>query len=193
VPSSAGPTEKALKETALAVFDMDGTLFELVVDWKALLNDLAMIAYEDRHVGPFKDLVEAYEWCRSRERAKERMVLVQREYEGEHLKEARRVVPGTSAARWRLNRGKMCSIFSLNTADTVEGLISSWGFYPVVTVDRTDRVKPDPEGLFRAMETRGVGPLSTVFVGNSPRDREAASRAGVSFIDVKDIREEWFA
>jgi phosphoglycolate phosphatase-like HAD superfamily hydrolase len=35
--------------------------------------------------------------------------------------------------------------------------------------------------------------LSTVFVGNSPRDREAASRAGVSFIDVKDIREEWFA
>ncbi len=187
-----GPVERALKESSLVIFDLDGTLFDLEVDWKGLLNEMAMIAYESRHVGPFRDLVEAYEWCRGRERAKERMLLVQREYEGKDLKKANRLFPGTLAARWRLSRDRMCSIFSLNTSYTVEGLVSSWGFYPVVTVDRTERSKPDPEGLLRAMKVRGVGPDRTVFVGNSERDREAALRAGVMFIDVKDIREEWF-
>jgi len=188
-----GPVERALKESPLVVFDLDGTLFYLEVDWKGLLNEMGMIAYESRHVGPFRDLVEAYDWCRGRERAKERMLLVQREYEGKNLKKASRLLPGTKAARWRLSRGRMCSIFSLNTSDTADGLVSSWGFYPIVTVDRTDRSKPDPEGLMRAMSARGVGPDRTVFVGNSERDREAALRAGVMFIDVKDIREEWFA
>jgi phosphoglycolate phosphatase-like HAD superfamily hydrolase len=188
----AGPVEKALKGSPLVVFDLDGTLFELEIDWKGLLEEMTMMAYESRFVGRFKDIVEAYDWCKGRERAKERMVLLQREYEGRGSKKARRLAPCSKAARWRTSRGMKCALFSLNTSETAEGLLSSWGFYPMVTVDRCERLKPDPEGLISAMEIVGARPIDTVFVGSSERDRSAAKAAGVMFIDVKDIEETWF-
>ncbi|MGN1044366.1 MAG: HAD family hydrolase [Candidatus Methanomethylophilaceae archaeon] len=55
----------------------------------------------------------------------------------------------------------------------------------IIGADDVDREKPDPEGLFRAMERFGVTPSETVFVGDTDVDAEAAYRAGVDFVGVR--------
>jgi phosphoglycolate phosphatase-like HAD superfamily hydrolase len=56
----------------------------------------------------------------------------------------------------------------------------------VVGRDTVATRKPDPEPLLRAVEMLGVDPGAALFVGDSPRDREAADRAGVAFEYVSD-------
>jgi HAD superfamily hydrolase (TIGR01662 family) len=47
--------------------------------------------------------------------------------------------------------------------------------------------KPEPGMLLRVMEHYGLPPDTVVFVGNHEVDREAASRAGVSFVWAADF------
>jgi len=44
--------------------------------------------------------------------------------------------------------------------------------------------KPDPEPLLATLEDLGVEPANALFVGDSPRDKETAERAGVAFESV---------
>jgi D-glycero-D-manno-heptose 1,7-bisphosphate phosphatase len=47
--------------------------------------------------------------------------------------------------------------------------------------------KPKPRMLLNIMEHYGVGPDDTIFVGNAEVDREAAARAGVTFMWAADL------
>jgi D-glycero-D-manno-heptose 1,7-bisphosphate phosphatase len=47
--------------------------------------------------------------------------------------------------------------------------------------------KPAPGLLQEAMAFHGVDPGATLFVGDAEVDREAARRAGVAFLDVRDL------
>jgi HAD superfamily hydrolase (TIGR01662 family) len=47
--------------------------------------------------------------------------------------------------------------------------------------------KPQPGMLLRIMEHYGIGPDRSVFVGNHEVDREAAYRAGISFLWASDF------
>jgi histidinol phosphatase-like enzyme len=47
--------------------------------------------------------------------------------------------------------------------------------------------KPAPGLLSEAMGFHGVGPAETLFVGDAEVDREAARRAGVAFLEVRDL------
>jgi histidinol-phosphate phosphatase family protein len=47
--------------------------------------------------------------------------------------------------------------------------------------------KPQPGMLLNIMEHYGVGPEDTLFVGNAEEDREAAARAGVTFMWAADL------
>jgi D-glycero-D-manno-heptose 1,7-bisphosphate phosphatase len=47
--------------------------------------------------------------------------------------------------------------------------------------------KPKPGMLHHIMRYYGVKPSETVFVGNSPTDREAAKTAGVDFLEAREV------
>jgi pyrophosphatase PpaX len=57
-------------------------------------------------------------------------------------------------------------------------------FDVVVTADMTDRHKPDPEPVLKALELLGSGAATTAFVGDSPFDVEAGKAAGVFTVAV---------
>jgi phosphoglycolate phosphatase len=63
-----------------------------------------------------------------------------------------------------------------------EGLLSL--FAVIVGGEEVSAHKPDPEGLFLAMERLGVEPAEALYVGDSVTDAEAAQRAGVPFVGV---------
>jgi pyrophosphatase PpaX len=57
-------------------------------------------------------------------------------------------------------------------------------FDAVVTADLTERHKPDPEPVRKALELLGSEPAEAAFVGDSPYDVEAGKAAGVFTIGV---------
>ncbi|MBN1389630.1 MAG: HAD family hydrolase [Candidatus Thermoplasmatota archaeon] len=186
-----GP-EEAIKGAAVAVFDLDGTLFRLNVDWEKVYERLSWISREYGHVGIFRSLVEAYLWSEKVYRAKERLVEAQAEMEEECLLDISMVPGGVKAARWRLSRSLPTAVLSLNSRNTLEKVLGHWGFYPIIGIENIESPKPDPQGLELILKAHGKGPGEAVFIGNSDIDRRCAGSAGVIFVHVDDIREEWF-
>ena len=54
----------------------------------------------------------------------------------------------------------------------------------MVTADRTERHKPDPEPVLKALELLDSEPGESAFVGDSPYDVQAGKAAGVFTIGV---------
>lgn len=57
-------------------------------------------------------------------------------------------------------------------------------FGTIVTVDDVEKPKPDPEGIFKALQALGGDSQSALMVGDSHYDLEAARNAGVSSVAV---------
>jgi len=57
-------------------------------------------------------------------------------------------------------------------------------FDAVVTADMTERHKPDPEPVLKALQLLGSEPADAAFVGDSPYDIEAGRAAGVFTVGV---------
>ncbi|MFW3146836.1 MAG: HAD family hydrolase [Thermoplasmatota archaeon] len=180
-----------MKESELVIFDFDGTLFSIDIDWKRLYSEMSTVGREYGHVGDFDNLIEAYRWAANVYGAKRRLVEVQDEFESGGIS-SRRVDRGAAAARWRLERGKPSAVLSLNTSYTLDAVVGSWGFYPVVTIDKVERPKPDPQGLDMILGTLKLTPGDAVFIGNSDIDRRCARARSMTYVDVALLEEEWF-
>jgi phosphoglycolate phosphatase-like HAD superfamily hydrolase len=184
--------ESLIKESRLAIFDFDGTLYRIDVDWSEIYNAFSEVGAKYGHIGRFGSLGEAYGWSKNVYRSRESLIEVQNEIEGLGISGGTRVEKGSDAARWRLSRKKPCSILSLNTSYTVDAVVGHWGFFPTVTIDRVQRPKPDPEGLDLILRTLKCKGGEAVFIGNSDMDLMCAGARGVPFVHVDDIKEEWF-
>jgi HAD superfamily hydrolase (TIGR01549 family) len=184
--------ETLVKGSPLAIFDFDGTLYHIEVDWDGAYEALSMIGREFDHIGDFRSLRSAYEWAAGKYRIKERLVALQNEYEESGIPDRVKIQQGMAAAMWRRERGLPNAVLSLNTSYTLDRVLGHKGFYPMISIDKVDRPKPDPEGLEIILRAHERLPEEAVFIGNSDIDSETAARGGVDFIHVADIKEEWF-
>ncbi|MGA1793579.1 MAG: HAD family hydrolase [Thermoplasmatota archaeon] len=184
--------ERIIKGSPLAVFDFDGTLFNVNIDWQEVYERLSWISREYGHVGMFRSLSEAFEWSGRVYRSKERLVDAQTDLEQVGIETVTEIPKGVKAAKWRLDRGLKCSVLSLNTTYTLDSVLGSWGFFPIMSIENVERPKPDPEGLLVILKAHKKGPDEAVFIGNSDIDRMCAGAAEVPFVHIDDIKEEWF-
>lgn len=180
-----------LMEREMVIFDLDGTLYDLPVDWAGLKGEFNVMIDDELYVeGGY--IMSAYRYADGRGDLKGRMLDLQAGYELARIDESRRVEPGIACAEWRLKRGSRCSIFSMNTERAVDRLVGGCGFHPVVTIDKVKMPKPSPEGLIRLIDMIGMTADDVLFVGNSDRDAGSAAGAGIDYIDVSVIDQEWF-
>ena len=163
------------------VYDLDGTLVDLHVDWNQVASDVIGV-YEDAAVEPPGDglweLLECApehgleadveEAIASHERAgaeaSDRLSLA----DALHPADADRI------AVCSLNCEDACRI-ALSTHDVVDGVSA------VVGRDSVSTYKPDPEPLIAAVRALDAEPERALFVGDSERDAVTAERAGVAF------------
>jgi len=161
------------------VYDLDGTLVRLDVDWDAVATEAAGVLSARGHDTAGMDLwdmLEAVEGEVSRRTVED----VVAEYEREGARTSRRLPLAED-----LPLSVPVAVCSLNCEAACRIALEMHGLDRYVDVvvgrDTVDAVKPDPEQLLAALRGLGVGTDTALFVGDSERDAEAARRAGVGF------------
>lgn len=162
---------------AAVVYDLDGTLVTLDVDWDAVKSDAAS-ALRNLGYSPPADLWGMLKLDDSDARATVDAVISSHEREGARssirLPAAKLLPHDVPTAICSLNCEAAC-----RTALEVHDLDAH--VMAVVGRDSLSTEKPNPEPLLTALDPLGVEPGETVFVGDSRRDAETAERAGTAF------------
>lgn len=159
------------------VYDLDGTLVSLDVDWAAVERDAAR-ALEERGVNPPGDLWKMLELNDPGAAAAVEQVIANHERRGAHT-------ASKLPAADNLPHSVPVAVCSLNCEAACRTALDRHGLTEhvaaVVGRDSVSAHKPDPEPLLAAVEALGVAPIGAVFIGDSLRDERTADRAGVPF------------
>ena len=165
------------------VYDLDGTLVRLPVDWGAARDDLAAdlreydLDPEGRDLWGLLDLVES-----TGHRDRFETVV------GEHERDAAHEAPALALCEELRAHDGPVGVCSLNSEAACRIALDRHGLDADVVVgrDSVESYKPDPEPLRAALSALGADPTQAVFVGDSERDRVTAERAGVRFRWVEE-------
>jgi phosphoglycolate phosphatase len=167
------------------VYDLDGTLLRLPVDWDAVATEVEAI-YREADVPTEGDgvwgLLERAHGNGLAEAVEEAIAAHERESAPGAIRLqvaddlAALSVP---AAVCSLNCEAACRI-SLDAHD-LAGYVEA-----VIGRDTVNARKPDPAPLLAAVDALGVAPETVLFVGDSASDEETAERAGTRFSYVGD-------
>lgn len=162
------------------VYDLDGTLVRLDVDWGEVAEAVAAVLRArgvDVDEADLWSMLERSEETGYRQPVEEKIA----EFEREGAKTAQRL-PLTKA----LPHEEPVGVCSLNSEAACRIALERYGLDNavryVVGRDSVATEKPDPEPLLRAVEALGVPAERTLFIGDSKRDHETAERAGTGFV-----------
>lgn len=161
------------------MYDLDGTLVQLDVDWEAARDDAAGILSARGVETDGMDLWEILEVATERG-YRDKIDGIVADHEREGARTSRRL-PLADQLPADLPLG-VCSLnceAACRIALEVHGIDSEIDV--IVGRDTVDTHKPDPEPLLLAVRGLSASPGETLFVGDSERDEETARRAGVAF------------
>ena len=167
------------------VYDLDGTLVELEVDWDAV-ETAVRERYAEADATPpgtdLWDLLEAVVEVDLTDVVEETIAA----FEREGARNSRRL----PHAEELLEREIPVGVCSLNCEAACRLALEEHGLRETVEAvvgrDTVTNSKPHPEPLLEAVSALGVDPERTLFVGDSARDERTARRAGTDFEYVGD-------
>lgn len=181
-------TERTRERTDEAiVYDLDGTLVRLVVDWDAVAADVAARLEAAGVDAADADLWEMLDIAAEAGLSDEvEAVIAEHEHEGARNSERLPLADGLAdadvpVAVCSLNCERACRI-ALDAHDLSEHVDA------VVGRDSVSTRKPDPEPLLEAARLLSVDPADVVFIGDSKRDEVTAREAGTAFEYVRAYR-----
>ncbi|MDS0258664.1 HAD-IA family hydrolase [Haloarcula sp. S1CR25-12] len=161
------------------VYDLDGTLVELDVDWGTVTSAVAEALRErgvDTGTGGLWGMLQRSDETGHRDIVEATIT----EYERSGAHSSRRLTLADGLPHdipvgvCSLNAEAACRL-ALEVHE-IESAV-----HAVVGRDTVGSAKPDPEGLLSVVDDLDAEPDSTVFVGDSERDAETARRAGTDF------------
>ncbi|WP_276254041.1 HAD family hydrolase [Halomontanus rarus] len=162
------------------VYDLDGTLVDLTVDWNAVAYDVLEV-YETAAIDPpSRDLWDLLAAASDVDLAPEVEAAIA-DHEREGARTSRRLPHAEEILACEVPAG-VCSLnceAACRIALEHHGLIEAVG--AVVGRDTVATQKPDPEPLLETVRGLSATPERTLFVGDSRRDERTAERAGTDF------------
>jgi len=183
---------RKMKKIEAIVFDFDGTLAELTIDFSEMKKRLRALGNAFLDPLPQKDDLPALEWvdfisdCLSQDdpnlgkefHTRCRFLIITMELEAARNG---RLFPFTCEMLTGLNSaGIKTGIITRNTASAVRELVPDINKISGCFLSREDvqNVKPHPQHLFKALEIIGVDAGASLMVGDHPIDIETGKRAG---------------
>jgi len=166
------------------VYDLDGTLARLRVDWGAVRDE---VAGKLRARGVETATASLWELFETADR--EPLERIVEETIAEHERDGARRSDRLPTAD-ELPRECPVGVCSLNCEAACRIALEIHGLDSYVDVivgrDTVATQKPDPEPLLYAIRGLDALPAATLFVGDSKRDADTADRAGVDFSYVSE-------
>lgn len=170
------------------VYDLDGTLVRLTVDWGTVAADVERVL-RSRGVDPPAGLWAMLEFAES-EGHREAVEETIGEHEREGARQSKRLPLADALAAAEGNDSPV-GICSLNCEGACRIALETHGLADrvdcVVGRDSVSTYKPDPGPLLTVVEALGATPERTLFVGDSERDERTAARAGTRFVYVSEL------
>ena len=167
-------------EYAGVVYDLDGTLVTLAVNWDAVANDVIRV-YEDAGI----DATGAGLWSLLEDAEEHGIADAVEAAISRHEREGARRPRRCGLADELADRSVPIGVCSLNCEAACRIALETHGLAAdvdaVVGRDSVATHKPDPEPLVATLAALGVEPANALFVGDSLRDKKTANRAGVAF------------
>jgi phosphoglycolate phosphatase len=165
------------------VYDLDGTLARLIVNWDAVRTDVAAVL-SDHHVDTsgveLWDMLELANEANCRDAVEAAIAAHER--------------PGAERSRRlpladELPHSVPVGVCSLNCVAACELALERHEIHDhvdaVVGRDSVATEKPNPEPLLEAIDRLGANQDATLFIGDSDSDEVAARRAGTDFQFVR--------
>lgn len=166
------------------VYDLDGTLVDLAVDWAEVAQAVAATLTE-RGVEPpdeLWDMLHRADATGHRPAVEE----VITGYECDGARASRRL-PGADYLEDHVEPIGVCS---LNAEEACHVALETHDIASLVDVvvgrDSVRSEKPDPEPLLATIRSLGVDPDRAIFIGDSDRDAQTAEHAGVPYCSVHE-------
>jgi phosphoglycolate phosphatase len=172
-------TNAPLSAFDAVVWDLDGTLVWLLVDWDAVAGEVADV-FDDAGIDATgADLWEMLDLA-DETGLRDDVEAIIAEHERDGAKRSQRLTHADSVGRFAAE-----GVCSLNCEAACRTALDVHDLSPhidaVVGRDTVTARKPDPEPLLETVRRIDAEPHETLFVGDSARDAEAARRAGVAF------------
>ena len=162
------------------VYDLDGTVVHLDVDWAAVATDVIDVYDSVGIAAAGKDLWGLLENAPAHGLTDEVEAAISR-----HERRGARESSRLALADELLNRSVPVGVCSLNCEAACRIALETHGLADAVEIiigrDSVATQKPHPEPLLETVSNLGVKPADALFIGDSPRDGTTAERAGVDF------------
>lgn len=162
------------------VYDLDGTLVELAVDWAAVATDVVGV-YADAGIDATGEGLWTLLENATEHGLHDAVEATISSHEIDGARSSRRCGRIDELTQQTVPVG----VCSLNCEESCRIALETHEVADYVTTivgrDSVATHKPNPEPLLTAVEALGVTPAEALFVGDSPRDKETAERAGVAF------------
>jgi phosphoglycolate phosphatase-like HAD superfamily hydrolase len=162
------------------VYDLDGTLVQLAVDWAAVADQIKPVIEShggDASANDALDLLPVAEEIGIGDEVD--ALIAEAEREGAHQSER---LPAMDAF---LERDVPVGVCSLNSEAACRVALNVYDASAQVDViigrDSVTERKPHPEPLLTVVDKLGAVPEQTLFVGDSESDAETAHRTGTAF------------
>ena len=169
------------------VFDLDGTVVHLDVDWARVDEETADIL-ESHGYQPTETAWGALDAADGDAAAAVTALLADHERRGA---ERSWRLPAADDLRALADAGRPTAVCSLNCEAAVRAALAEHGLTDaadaVVGRDTVGPRKPDPGPLLAALRRTDVPPERALFVGDSESDELTAARAGVDFAYVYPV------
>ncbi len=170
----------SLSEFEAVVWDLDGTLVRLSVDWDIVASDVAEV-FETAGIDVSDvDLWEMLNLASDRG-LRDDVETVIAHHERRGARAADRLTHADAVGSVAPHEG----VCSLNCEAACKIALQTQGIETHLSAvtgrDTVESQKPDPDPLLHTLTQLSVDPDAAVFIGDSPRDETTAERAGVAF------------
>jgi HAD superfamily hydrolase (TIGR01509 family) len=171
---------RGVKAIKLAIFDMDGTVFESYLDWSRIRKELEI------ETNILKEIYNG-------DRVDYRRLEILERYEADNTLKTRPVRGITEYLSYLRNRGIKTALVTNNNRKNTDFLLEKFDLvFDTVVTRETGLWKPEPDAFYYVMKMFDSKPGEIVSIGDSHYDIRASKAAGIDTIYIISERSRVF-